>query len=320
MQCRRRQFLPALGFWFALLAPATSLAQVSVTVSFDASANVLTEPERAQLTSHSQAAGQHWGQMLGISQPRSIEVEIGIADISTANGASLTTAFVGVIQGRNTFEQGVAHELRTGIDPNDGLPDARFNFGLTYLRNELWFDPDPFARSAPVPQDRTDAMTVVLHEFGHAIAYNGWADGLGVPPADFWSPFDRWMQAGAPTVFQGPVSVAVWGSAPDLTTNNIMHWGNGTARHTSAPRRPPVVEWHNGAPVPPLVCGELVSMNRQEFSLQGTPPPGLLSQLMNGVVFFRGERYDISALDLGVLEDVGLPNASSIFDSGFEPL
>lgn len=315
-----RKSLPALLLCLAPLAPALCLAQVSVTVTFDASADVLTNPERAQLTSHTQAAGQRWGEMLGINDARSIEVEVGIADIPTANGGSLESAFVGVIEGRNTFEQGVAHELRTGTDPNGDLPDARFNLGLNYLRNELWFDPDPFSRIAPVPQDRTDAMGVVLHEFGHAIAYNGWADGQGIPPADYWSLFDRWMQSGSPTVFQGPISVAVWGSAPELTTNNIMHWGNAAARHTSSINRPEVVEWRNGVPVPPIACGELISMHRPEFMLQGVPPPGLLSQLMNGVVIYRGERYDISELDLGVMEDVGLPNASTIFDSGFEPL
>jgi hypothetical protein len=126
-----------------------------VTVAFDVSANVLTPTERADLTSHAQAAGQRWGESMGISQPRSIEVEIGIDDIPTANGASLTTAFIGVIEARDTFEQGVAHELRTGVDPNDATPDARFNFGLNYLRTELWFDPDPISRSATVPLDRS---------------------------------------------------------------------------------------------------------------------------------------------------------------------
>lgn len=316
--CRR--FLPTLPLCLALFAPAACLAQVSVTVTFDASADVLTALERAQLTSHSQAAGQRWGEMLGISQARSIELEIGVADISTANGASIGTAFVGVIEGRNTFEQGVAHELRTGVDPNGSELDARFNFGLDYLRNELWFDPDPFSRSAPVPQDRTDAMGILLHEFGHAIAYNGWADGQGIPPVDFWSPFDRWMQPGEPTLFAGPASVAVWGSLPDLTTNNIMHWGNAEARDASAPAKPAAIQWRNGLPVPPMACGDLLSISQPDSLLKGAPPPGLLSELMNGVVIFRGERYDISALDLGVLEDVGLPNASTIFDSGFEPI
>ena len=44
----------------------------------------------------------------------------------------------------------------------------------------------------------------------------------------------------------------------------------------------------------------------------------LLDQLMNGVVFYRGRRYDISALDLGVAIDVGLAT-DRIFAAGFDP-
>jgi hypothetical protein len=43
----------------------------------------------------------------------------------------------------------------------------------------------------------------------------------------------------------------------------------------------------------------------------------LIDQLMNGVVFYRGTRYDISALDIGVLKDVGLMT-DGIFSNGFE--
>jgi hypothetical protein len=43
----------------------------------------------------------------------------------------------------------------------------------------------------------------------------------------------------------------------------------------------------------------------------------LIDQLMNGVVFYRGTRYDISALDVGVLKDVGLAT-DDLFSNGFE--
>ena len=199
----------------ALLLAASAQAQVVFDVSFDATAAPLTAGERAQVESHLKEAGRRWAAAMAVTQPRSIQLRVGIAAISTANGGSLSTAFVGVVLGRNTFEQGVAHELRTGVDPNGAEPDGQVNFGLDYLRNELWFDPDPVARTAPVPAGRTDAMSVALHELGHIIAYNGWADlTTGVPPATFWSPFDRWMIPGAPTVFAGPVATPTWGSAP----------------------------------------------------------------------------------------------------------
>jgi hypothetical protein len=302
-------------------------AQATFPVSFAASAAGLSANERAQLTSHFQAAGQRWTSLLGITAARSIEVQVEVDNsIPRFGGASFTSVFVGVEQGRDTFEQGAAAELRTGVDPNGATPDVRIIVSEPYLRNELWFDPDPQARLAAVPEDRTDAMSVAIHELGHALGYNGFANGAGEPPAEFWSTFDRWMQPGSPTLFNGPVVLQVWGSAPDLTTNNIFHWSNQPippGPSGALPLNPPAVQWEHGVPRPQIVCAGPASLDAPPSmaGTLGTPPPGLLSELMNGVVFFRGYRYDISALDLALMADVGLPplgDAARIFRNGFE--
>jgi len=317
----------------ALAADASS--QVVFPVTFAPSAAGLTVNERAQLTSHFQAAGQRWVGLLGISAARSIEIQIEVNNaISTFGGASFTSVFVGVEQARNTFEQGAAAELRTGTDPNSNTPDIRIIVSEPYLRGELWFDPNPVARTAPVPENLTDAMSVALHELGHALGYNGFANGAGVPPTTFWSTFDRWMQPGSPTLFNGPVVLQVWGSPPDLTTNNINHWSNQPIPPPISPRLAhdqfTAVVWENGVPVPLIRCHGPISADAPKSprssnapaSSKGTPPPGLLSELMNGIVFYRGHRYNISALDLALMADVGLPplgNATLIFRNGFEP-
>jgi len=317
---------------FAL--PTDASSQVTFPVTFAPSAGGLTVNERAQLTSHFQAAGQRWVGLLGISAARSIEIQIEVDNtIATFGGASFTSAFVGVEQGRNTFEQGAAAELRTGTDPNAATPDVRIIVSEPYLRGELWFDPDPVARTAPVPESLTDAMSVALHELGHALGYNGFASGAGVPPMTFWSTFDRWMQPGSPTLFNGPVVLQVWGSPPDLTSNNIFHWSNQAIPAPVAPRLSQQmfepIRWEDGVPLPQIRCHGPISAdapkplrpNLSPPSSKGTPPPGLLSELMNGIVFYRGHRYDISELDLAVMADVGLPpsgNAAVIFRNGFE--
>ncbi len=90
------------------------------------------------------------------------------------------------------------------------------------------------------------------------------------------------------------------------------------------------VRWENGVPLPQIRCHGPISAdapnslkpNHSPPSNKGTPPPGLLSELMNGVVFYRGHRYHISELDLALMADVGLPllgNATLIFRNGFEP-
>ncbi len=305
-------------------AVATARAEVVFNVAFDASASMLTADERAEITSHIQEAGRRWVAVIGVAGSRSIEVNVAIDTIPTANGASATTAFIGTIGGRDTYEQGVASELRTGVDPNDAAPDANITFGLDYLRNELWFDPDPASRTAPVPTNRTDAMSTVLHEFGHVLAYNGWADlNDGTPTQPYWSIFDTWIVPGTPPRFAGPAAVAAWGNAPALTVGNIFHWGNAAALRASEAARcvAPRVRENASAPVP-LACGTPESADAPasrdiDWVLGG---PDLINQLMNGVVFYRGTRYDISALDLGVLRDVGLiADADTIFGNGFDP-
>ena len=321
--------MPRLRHCAAALALVGSAAHADVvfTVDFDATANVLTADERSVIDTHLREAGRRWMQALGITAARSIELRVAISNAPTANGTSNASVAVGTISGRTTYEQGVANELRTGVDPNGAAPDGTVTFGLAYLRNELWFDPSPATRTAPVPANRTDALSVALHEVGHILAYNGWADlTTGVPPATYWSTFDRWMQPGAPTVITGPQSVQSWTYAPDVTTGNNKHWGNPAllAELRPSPRTLAPVEWRAGAPVPQATC-ELPPSIDAPPSMQSTafapavprPDATLVDQLMNGVVFYRGTRYDIGALDRALMADVGVL-VDRVFGNGFQ--
>jgi hypothetical protein len=187
-----------------------------------------------------------------------------------STGFSATSMFVNNVGGVNVFEQGVANEIRTGIDPNGDMPDLYLKFEPSYLTGELWFDPNPLARSAPVPGDKTDAYSVLLHELTHAIAFNGWRDATtaaipGSPPYE--STFDQWESFDDANIyFNGPHATAIYGGPVPITYGNNWHVGN------AAPR----------------------------------PGSDLIGDLMNGVVFFRGARYDISPLDLAIIADAGL--------------
>lgn len=306
-----------------LIAPP-ACAQVTFPVSFDATAGVLTADEKARITTHIQEAGRRWVQVIGTTAPRSLEIQVRVADVPTANGASAATGFVATVGGRDMYEQGAAFELRTGTDPNGATPDAYVTFGLAYLRNELWFDPDPVARTQPVPANRTDAMSVALHELGHVLVYNGWADLVtGQPPATYWSTFDRWMQPGAPTVFTGAAAVQNWGAAPEVTTGNNKHWGNAATTLGVPPVVPavlPGVEWINGAPMPLPACQLPPSVDAPPSADAPTMRAGtsLIDELMNGVVFYRGTRYDITPLDRATLLDTGV-RTDRLFASGFDP-
>lgn len=141
------------------LLPAIAAAQVSFPVSFAPSAAALDNGQRAAITQHVQVAGARWVRDMDLSGPRSIEIEVALdPGINTANGGSVSSSPAGTVGARNVFEQGVAGELRTGVDPNGATVDARFTFGTAYLANELWFDPDPTRPSARPLYRRTAPM------------------------------------------------------------------------------------------------------------------------------------------------------------------
>lgn len=239
---------------------------ISYTVNFD-DPNGLLDGYREQIESHIVAAGNRWNDVLAGSSEISVQVVASEA-VPRATGRSIASSYAGTLGQALLLEQGMAAELRSGTDPNGPAPDVEFTLNPTYVSQELWFDPDPEARIAPVPANRTDAVTVLLHEFGHAIGFNGWMDGTsGGLPEGFLSTFDQWIvDQGDFFSFSGPHAQAIYGGPLPITSGNANHLGN----------REPMAGAH------------------------------LVPDLMNGVAFNRGRRYDISPLDLAILLDVGV--------------
>ena len=225
------------------------------------------------------AAGSAWtSHFAPAAAGAELTVQVSFAALATSTGHSLTSAFVGTSSGGfSVYEQGAAHEWRSGIDLNGAVPDIQIYIGINgYLQNELWFDPDPLRLASSVPADRTDAFSVLLHEWGHAFGFNGWLDGSsGHAGGNYGSTFDAFVtpqrdSVGTTLVFTGPQAASVYGGGVPLTFGNYQHLGNSGAR--------------DGA--------------------------SLIPDLMNGEVFYRGTRYEISALDLAIMADVGLPMAA----------
>jgi hypothetical protein len=213
------------------------------------------------------AAGARWSQFL--LGDATIDLLIRFGQIPTATGNSITSGFVRNNGTFNVFDQGAAAEVRTGVDPNGADPDGLINIGTNYLVNELAFDPHPTLRSDPIPTGRTDALSIFLHEIGHVLAINGFRDEFdGSLPGDFESTFDeQTIFDGTDFFFTGPRATALYGKPVPLTFGNYRHLGNE----------------------PPRLGSDLIP------------------DLMNGVVLFRETRYDISALDVEILCDVGVP-------------
>jgi hypothetical protein len=264
--------MKAAGLALALAFGATSPALAAV--SWNVSVNDSTASYSSlypTLIAHAQLAGGDWSNRLQAATS-SIEVEIDIHEVASnrGGGTSATTHFVGNRGGFNVWEQGLAAELRTGVDPNGATPDVLIDLDPDYINTQLWFDPDPVGRTTPVPNNRIDDMSFFRHELGHALAWNGWRDWTtGALPADYESTFDERVTVGAGGVpfFNGARAEALYGGPVPLTYGNLYHVGNASLG----------------------------------------PGSTLIPDLMNGVVFNYGTRYDISPLDLAIVADTGIP-------------
>jgi hypothetical protein len=224
---------------------------------------------RAQIDAHLGAAFDAWSSRVNGSG--SIEIEVRITDIQPyASGASATSGYFGENANGSVWQQGMAHEWRTGEDPNGSDADVIVAINPHYLANELWFDPDPLARTAPVAANRTDAMSVFIHELGHALAFNGWGShSTGQPPIGYGSTWDQHVRYSDGNIyFHGPQAMSVYGAPVPLTTGNNFHLGNAPG--------------------------------------SGRPGADLVGDLFNGWVFYHGARYGITALDLAIVADTGL--------------
>ncbi|GFE70296.1 Calx-beta domain-containing protein [Chroococcus sp. FPU101] len=224
------------------------------------------------IQSHVEAAGSYWGNYL--QGNASLEVIVNFTNsIPRATGGSVTSSFVRNNGTFNVFEQGAAAEIRTGNDPNGIDPDIEINFNPDYIINELWFDNNPFTRISSLPSDKTDAVSIFIHELGHALAFSGWRDVFnGTFPGDYQSSFDeKTIFDGSNFFFVGSQATSIYGSPVPLTYGNIFHVGNNLPR----------------------------------------PGSDLIPDLMNGVVYYRGNRYSISPLDVAILADSGLPVVST---------
>lgn len=213
------------------------------------------------------AAGAAW--MKDVAGNGSIDIQVRFDDGPTMASYSATSAYVRNNGPIAVYEQGMMSKLRTQIDPNGAAPDAIITIGRTYLTNELWLDPNPSARTAPVPTNKTDAESALLHEFGHMLGFAGWRNnGDGSLNGNYESTYDALVALrGGELYFTGAHAEAVYGGPVPLTSGNYVHVGN----------------------------------------LSPLPGSNLILDLMNGVEFYRGTRYSISSLDLAMMEDIGAP-------------
>lgn len=123
----------------------------------------------------------------------------------------------------------------------------------------------------PVPYGHVDATSVFRHELQHSFGMVGYIQNNGEPLSNgtLMTSFDTFIDrhADGSAVFTGPTAESVYGEPVPLTTT---------------------------------------SDTENFYHLANTLNDMLVHDLMTGV-YFSGQRYEISNLDLAILKDVGVP-------------
>ena len=210
-----------------------------------------------------------WSAVLAGDADLSVRIELlddttsGRAQGGWGNGTN-----IGQVDGVNLIIGAPSRELQTGENVPDRDYDVLLQFSQDYLLNELFLDSTPGTRD-DLPEDRTDGLSVLLHEIGHALGMIGYYDTNTNTQGNFASAYDlRRIDIDGEDYFSGPNVLRVLGEELELTHGNYAHYGNSNA-------------FPGGSPDP-------------------------LLGLMNGVVFYRGYAYEIGELDLAIMADLGL--------------
>jgi hypothetical protein len=205
-------------------------------------------------------------------------VDIVVNVESTPTGrfaANGDISFVGVRGGLNTWESSLLAESRNGVDPNPNKADLSIDIDPTssYLAS-LWWDPAiGSGLSANPPNNRTDALTVVLHELMHGMGIIGWRDiTTGALPGNYQSVWDSLVTlANGRATFGGAATLALLGQPLEVRlggSQGAFHLGNGPT----------------------------VAASSQPWTEQSN---------FNGYYYFDGERYTLGRLELALLQDLG---------------
>ncbi len=195
-------------------------------------------------------------------------VQLNITPTTRENGGPTSGEFVSVVGSHDLYTPSSIYELTTGQHVAGTTSDITITVDPTYLLQDVWLDPNP-GSSEIIPSNLQDQVAVFRHEIGHGLGISGFTTTFGTL-GTYEFPWDTYLEKDNPSVayFDGPNAEAAYGGKVPVTT---LPNGEGYAHLANSI----------------------------------TDPLG--QDLMNGVAFNGGTDYDISAVDLAILKDVGAP-------------
>lgn len=205
-----------------------------------------------------------------------IEIDVNFSKTFTgrfSGGGDIS--YVGMIDGKETWEPSILAESRSGVDPNPKKPDFSIYIDPTsdYINN-FWWDPEiNFNINSNPPPGKTDAFSVILHELIHGLGVNGWRNNeTGLLPKNYQSTWDSKISiTDSGATFIGTSTLSLLGQPAEIRlggTQGAFHLGKGPKISDSA-------------------------------------MPWIEASNLNGYVFYYGERYTLGRLELSILEDLG---------------
>ncbi len=167
-----------------------------------------------------------------------IKIELAFANLpgsTLATGGSGLSFVGGEGPGLEVWKVDSMEEYITGSEVGGTGVDITITVDTPLLQGgEFFFDPDPFARTAPVPFGKSDFMSVMLHELGHGFGYLS-INSAGMDAVDDTdtsdsgfidlTPFDVWVDPDAPggRSFVGPSATAIFGGDILLDPDSMSH-------------------------------------------------------------------------------------------------
>lgn len=122
---------------------------------------------------------------------------------------------------RTIVEPSPISEIRTGVDPNVGIPDGFVEINTDYL-TQMHFD-----SNTSVPPAKFDGFSILAHELGHVFGFSGYANDYTGTTTSIAMEYDLYIQRiGGDFYFTGPSATAAYGGPVPLAFGSVHHYGN----------------------------------------------------------------------------------------------